>query len=232
MLEIMDFIDGHKKAILCAGIALICIILSSAVAGGFVHNRNAAQKTLNDLQNQVANTQTQLDQPHVAYKELDHGYSQDRVDKDTAIIEGKEKNEWLSRFLSWKDGKTYVSNRQWFIDNLPDKEDNPFLVNVMKAYNADAVSLVDKQSDSVDPADDISCTPNWTNTSIYVESINSATDVYNYVAFVYFNAKKAYENNAFTAMDKVECYVVTYSINADGKVSNFVVTAGPASSQY
>ena len=229
MIEILDFISKHKKAVTAVLIVILCLILSGAITKGFIKSRDKAARNLDDVKNNISQVQDQLKQPITKYKELDHGYHLARVNRDKDILEGKgtgpnNTNEWLSRFLTWNSGQEYMKNRDWFVEKLGSS--NVFLTDIMRPYNADSTSL-DKQGALIDP-DKVGCT--LTNTKVYVNSIDENNDTYNYVIFAYFNAKTAFSNNAFNAIDKVQCYIITVSVDADGNVlpDTFVASAGPS----
>lgn len=233
MIEILDFISEHKKAVAAVLIALLCLILSGAIAKGFTNSRDAAARDLQNVNNNISQVQDQLNQPITKYKELDHGYHLARVNRDKAILEGKgtgenNTNEWLSRFLTWSSGQEYTENRNWFVEKLGSS--NVFVTDIMRPYDADATSL-NAQGALIDP-NKVGCTLN--NTKVYVDSINENNDTYNYVIFAYFNAKTAFSNNEFDAIDKVQCYIITVSVDADGNVlpDTFVVSAGPTSTVF
>lgn len=229
MIEILDFIEEHKKAVIAVVIAILCLIISSAVANGFAKGRDNAARDLQNVNNNISQVQDQLNQPITKYKELDHGYHLSRVDRDKKILEGKgtgvnNANEWISRFLTWSSGQEYTDNRNWFIEKLG--ASNTFVTDIMRPYDANATSL-NEQGALIDP-DKVGCS--LSNIKVYVDSIDENNDTYNYVIFAYFSAKKAFENN-FDAIDRVQCYIITVSVDKDGNVlpDTFVVSAGPTS---
>jgi hypothetical protein len=233
MIEILDFISEHKKAVAAVLIALLCLILSGAIAKGFTNSRDAAARDLQNVNNNISQVQDQLNQPITKYRELDHGYHLARVNRDRTILEGKgtgenNTNEWLSRFLTWSSGQEYTENRNWFVEKLGSS--NVFVTDIMRPYDETHLSIDDH--DTISDADAVGCTLN--NTEIYVNSINENNDTYNYVIFAYFNAKTAFSNNEFDAIDKVQCYIITVSVDKDGNVlpDTFVVSAGPPSTIF
>lgn len=228
MIEILDFISEHKKAVIAVAIMILCLLVSGGVAGSFAKKSDAAEGSLTKVQNEISVVQDQLNQPKTKYRELDHGYHQSRVDSDKAKLIGEgtgngNTNEWLSRFLTWNSGKEYNENRDWFVEKLG--SNNVFCTEIMRPYdtevymNGSAVADPDKVQSQL------------SDVKIYVNSINESNNVYNYVIFAYFNAKTAFSNNAFNALDKVQCYIVTVSTDSEGNVmpDTFVVSAGPAS---
>lgn len=233
MIEILDFLQEHKKAAIAVVVMMICLIVSGSVAGSFAKKTDTAASSLHEVENKIYNVQDQLKQPKTKYKELDHGYSQSRVDRDTEIIMGAgtgtgSTNEWLSRFLSWKSGDEYKENRNWFVEKLGAQ--NIFCTDIMRDYNTEASM---GNNNRVNDPNSVQCIldVDKTKKSVYVNSINEDTGVYEYVIFAYYNGKAAYENQSFDGMDKVQCYIITVSIDADGNVlpDTFVVSAGPTS---
>lgn len=233
MIEILDFIEEHKKAVIAVVLTILCLIISGAIAGGFTKSRDAAARDKQNVENNISQVEDQLKQPITKYKELDHGYHKTRVERDKAILEGKgtgvnNTNEWLSRFLTWNNGQEYTDNRNWFIEKLG--ASNPFVTDIMRAYDDTYMSLDDHNA-TVD-ASKIAC--NLVSTDFYVNSIDENTDVYNYVIIAKFSAKDAFSNDAFNAIDKVQCYIITVSVDKDGNVlpDTFVVSAGPAATTW
>lgn len=232
MIEILDYLQKHKKAVIAVLVMVLCLFISGAVSKSFATKTAAAESSLHEVENKISNVQDQLKQPKTKYKELDHGYKQSRVDRDTNIIIGAgtgdgSTNEWISRFLSWNSGKEYNENRNWFVEKLGAQ--NIFCTEIMRAYNTD----VSMAGTSVNDPNKVQCVldVDKTKKSVYVNSINEDTGVYEYVIFAYYNGKAAYENQSFDGMDKVQCYIITVSIDADGNVlpDTFVVSAGPTS---
>lgn len=233
MIEILDFLQEHKKAAIAVIVMIFCLGVSGAIAGNFAKKTQAAQESLHEVENKISNVQDQLKQPKTKFRELDHGYKQSRVDRDTEILIGAgtgngSTNEWLSRFLSWSSGEEYKENRNWFVEKLG--ASNIFCTEIMRDYDTE-LSL--SESGGVNDPNQIQCAldVDKTKKSVYVNSINENTGVYDYVIFAYYNGKAAYENRLFDGMDKVQCYIITVSVDADGNVlpDTFIVSAGPAS---
>lgn len=229
---ILDFWDEHKKAVIAVIIMVLCLMISASIANSFVKKRDAAYRSLQDVNNEITQVEDQLKQPVTKYRDLDHGYSAARVAQDTLTLEGKgtgvnNSNEWLSAFLTWSSGSEYETNRQWFIEKLG--SNNVFVTDIMRSYDSTNLSL--DNSSLIDP-DKISC--KLSDTKFYVESIDENTGVYNYVIVAYFNGKNAFSNSAFTAMDKVQCYIITVSTDADGNVmpETWTAAAGPVANIY
>ena len=226
MIEVLDFISEHKKAVIAVAAMILCLLISGGIANSFTKRSDAAEGSLTKVENEISAVQDQLNQPKTKYKELDHGYHKDRVDSDTATIIGKgtgngNTNEWLSRFLTWSSGAEYNENRNWFVEKLG--SNNVFCTEIMRPYDTE---LSMDGSAVVDP-DKVQC--QLTDTKVYVNSINENTGVYDYVIFAYFNGKTAFSNNAFNALDRVQCYIITVSTDAEGNVlpDTFIVSAGP-----
>ena len=233
MIEILDYLQKHKTAVIAVLVMVLCLFVSGAVSKSFATKTAAAESSLHDVENKISNVQDLLKQPNIKYKELDHGYKKNRVDRDTEIIIGAgtgngSTNEWLSRFLSWNSGTEYTENRNWFVEKLGAQ--NIFCTEIMRDYDTN-VSM--SETGSVNDPNKIQCILDVEKTkkSVYVNSINEDTGVYEYVIFAYYNGKAAYENQSFTGMDKVQCYIITVSIDKDGNVlpDTFVVSAGPTS---
>ena len=235
MIEILDFLRDHKKSAIAIVVMVLCLIISGAISGKFADNTSSAADSLYEVENKISDVQDQLKATKIKYKELDHGYHQSRVDRDANIIIGAgtgsgSTNEWISRFLSWKSGEEYNENRNWFVEKLGAQ--NIFCTEIMRAYSTD----VSMSGTSVNDPNNVQCIleVDKTKKSVYVNSINENTGdtgVYEYVIFAYYNGKAAYENQSFTGMDKVQCYIITVSIDAEGNVlpDTFIVSAGPTS---
>lgn len=232
MIEILDFLKDHKKSAIAIVVMVLCLIISGAVSGTFAKHTVDTEDSLHEVENKISNVQDQLKQPKIKYKELDHGYHQSRVDRDTNIIIGAgtgngSTNEWISRFLSWNSGTEYNENRNWFVEKLGAQ--NIFCKDIMREYNID----VSMSGTSVNEPNKVQCILDIDKTkkSVYVNSIDESTGIYEYVIFAYYNGKAAYENQSFNGMDKVQCYIITVSIDAEGNVlpDTFVVSAGPTS---
>lgn len=234
MIEILDFLQEHKKAVIAVVVMIVCLGVSGAISGQFAKQAAASAESLHEVENKISNVNDQLKQPKERFRELDHGYQKDRVERDTKIIIGAGTgnggtNEWLSRFLSWSTGDEYNENRNWFVEKLG--ASNVFCTTIMRDYDTN-VSLGESKKDVIDP-NNVTCTLDIAKTegSVYVNAIDDNTGIYEYVIFAYYNGKEAYANTAFDAMDKVQCYIITVSVDADGNVlpETFVVSAGPAS---
>lgn len=233
MLEILDFLQEHKKAVIAVVIMILCILISGGIAKSFAKSNASAADSLSTVNNKISNVQDQLNQPQTRWKELDHGYHKSRVERDVKTLIGAgtgngNTNEWLSRFLTWSSGDEYKENHQWFVEKLG--SNNVFCTTIMRSYDKE-ISLSD--SGTVNDPNNIKCEldKDKTAANVYVNSINESNDTYNYVIFAYFNAKAARANQSFDAMDKVQCYIVTVSVDADGNVlpDTFIVSAGPTS---
>lgn len=230
MIEILDFMSEHKKAIIAVVVMILCLLISDKISDGFVSKRDEAAKLLQDTQNKITDTQDKLNQPVIKYKELDHGYRKDRVTRDTDILEGKgtgpkddsghPTNEWLSRFLTWQNGEEYVDNRNWFVEKLG--ANNVFCKNIMRPYDPSGLTLRD--SNTYIDANNIGC--QLDRIEVYVDSIDESNNTYNYVVFAYFNADVASRNSMFDAMDRTQCYIINVSVDADGNVlpDTFIVS--------
>lgn len=230
MIEILDFLQEHIKAVIAVIVMIVCLGVGSIVSGQFAKQADASANDLHIVENQISNVTDKLNNPEERPNELDHGYQKDRVERDKQILIGKgtgngKTNEWLSRFLSWESGEEYNENRNWFVEKLG--ASNVFCTTIMRDYDAE-LSMDDSEKDIIDP-DEISC--ELKETEFYVNSIDDNTGIYEYVIFAKYNGKEAYANTAFKAMDRVQCYIITVSVDADGNVlpDTFVVSAGPAS---
>ena len=171
MIEILDFISEHKKAVIAVAAMILCLLISGGIANSFTKRSDAAEGSLTKVENEISAVQDQLNQPKTKYKELDHGYHKERVDSDTATIIGKgtgngNTNEWLSRFLTWSSGAEYNENRNWFVEKLG--SNNVFCTEIMRPYDTE---LSMDGSAVVDP-DKVQC--QLTDTKVYVNSINES----------------------------------------------------------
>lgn len=234
MIEILDFLQEHIKAVIAVIVMIVCLGVGSIVSGQFAKQASDSANDLHTIENQISNVNDKLNNPEKRYKELEKGYKESRVERDTKILIGAGTgnggtNEWLSRFLSWNTGDEYNENRNWFVEKLG--ASNVFCTTIMRDYDTN-VSLGESKKDVIDP-NKVTCILDIDKTekAVYVNSIDDNTGIYEYVVFAYYNGKEAYANTAFKAMDRVQCYIITVSVDADGNVlpETFVVSAGPAS---
>ena len=63
MLEILDFLHEHKKAVIAIAVMLLCILISGGIVKSFAKSNASAADSLSTVNNKISNVQDQLNQP-------------------------------------------------------------------------------------------------------------------------------------------------------------------------
>lgn len=219
--KLKPFVIKHKIVLLCAVVFLVLMIIGNSMHSSANNAIAAAERELADVNNEIAQFDSQKHDVKVETKHIDYGLDTARWKIDDTIAAG-----WIQPAFTWRNSTEYTENRDLYINRLT--EHDPFVTSFMPTY----VPKYQEQTNETGAIDDgTNISSRITSFKSYVVNVDETTDTYSYLALLRCEVSipiKYDYNGPLIGRDAQggpceNVIIITYDINKDGDLVNFSV---------